>query len=66
VHVFVKKDDAEGVDHYYLGEATAHDAVQTSMPDGDGRSLPVVAMQLRFDEPVQQGLYDYFRPRVFA
>ena len=26
VHVFVKKDDAEGADFYYLGEAVAHDA----------------------------------------
>ena len=63
VHVFVKKDDAEGTDHYYLGQATAHDAVQTVMPDGKGGALPVVEMHLRFDEPVRQGLFDYFSPR---
>lgn len=61
VHVFVKKDDVES-DHYYLGTATAHDAVQTSMPDKDGAALPVVTMTLRFAEPIKQGLYDYFRP----
>ena len=36
VHVFVKKDDVES-DHYYLGIAGAHDAVQTTMPDAKGR-----------------------------
>jgi len=61
VHVFVKKDDVES-DHYYLGAATAHDAVQATMPDKDGNALPVVTMTLRFAEPIKQGLYDYFRP----
>jgi superfamily II DNA or RNA helicase/HKD family nuclease len=61
VHVFVKKDDVES-DHYYLGVATAHDAVQTTMPDKDGVALPVVTMTLRFAEAISQGLYDYFRP----
>lgn len=61
VHVFVKKDDVES-DHYYLGPATAHGATETTMPDGSGESLPVVTMTLRFDEPISQGLFDYFRP----
>lgn len=60
VHVFVKKDDVES-DHYYLGIATAHEAVETTMPD-DGALLPVVTMSLRFEEPISQGLFDYFRP----
>lgn len=61
VHVFVKKDDVES-DHYYLGVATAHDAAETTMPDKTGAPLPVVVMTLRFEEPIKQGLYDYFRP----
>ena len=63
VHVFVKKDDVES-DHYYLGVATAYEAVETTMPDGDGALLPVVTMTLRFEEPISQGLFDYFRPDV--
>jgi hypothetical protein len=62
VHVFVKKDDAEGSDHYYLGRATAHEAEDTTMPDGNGNSLPVVRMMLKFDDPIKQGLFDYFHP----
>ncbi|MDP1876962.1 MAG: DUF3427 domain-containing protein [Actinomycetota bacterium] len=62
VHVFVKKDDAEGSDHYYLGPATATEAEETTMPDGDGRPLSVVTMLLKFDQPIKQGLFDYFHP----
>ncbi len=60
VHVFVKKDDAEGTDHYYLGCAAAQEAIETSMPRKDGQPLSVVQMILKFDEPVKQGLFDYF------
>ena len=62
LHVFVKKDDADGGDHYYLGQATAHDATETTMPGTQGEPLPVVTMLLRFDSPVTQGLFDYFHP----
>lgn len=60
LHVFVKKDDAEGSDHYYLGQASAHDATETTMPDSRGEDLPVVKMMLRFETPIAQGLFDYF------
>lgn len=62
IHVFVKKDDAEGSDHYYLGQAVVDDAEETSMSNDDGQSLPVVAMTLKFDVPIKQGLFDYFHP----
>lgn len=59
IHVFVKKDDAEGSDHYYLGKAQVAEAVETQMA---GEALPVVEMTLKFDEPIKQGLFDYFHP----
>ncbi|GAA5108867.1 DUF3427 domain-containing protein [Alloalcanivorax gelatiniphagus] len=59
IHVFVKKDDAEGSDHYYLGQAHVAEAVETQMA---GEALPVVEMTLKFDEPIKQGLFDYFHP----
>jgi superfamily II DNA or RNA helicase/HKD family nuclease len=66
LHVFVKKDDAEGGDHYYLGQATAHEAIETTMPDAQGEKLPVVSMLLRFESPISQGLFDYFAPSTTA
>jgi len=62
IHVFVKKDDAEGSGHYYLGRATAHDAEQTTMAKGE--PLPVVRMLLKFERPIDGGLYSYFHPEV--
>jgi superfamily II DNA or RNA helicase/HKD family nuclease len=59
IHVFVKKDDADGSDHYYLGKAKVTDAVETRMAGG---GLPVVEMTLTFEEPIKQGLFDYFHP----
>jgi superfamily II DNA or RNA helicase/HKD family nuclease len=60
IHVFVKKDDAEGSDHYHLGQAKVTEAIETKMAGDDGRELPVVEMTLKFDEPIKQGLFDYF------
>lgn len=62
IHVFVKKDDAEGSDHYYLGQAIVDEAIETEMAGDAGQPLPVVAMTLKFQEPIKQGLFDYFRP----
>ncbi|ACZ32079.1 type III restriction protein res subunit [Xylanimonas cellulosilytica DSM 15894] len=60
LYVFVKKDDAEGTGFYFLGQATAHDAEEATMPDASGNSLDVVRMILRFEKPVETALFDYF------
>jgi len=64
IHVFAKKDDAEGSDFYYLGRAVAAEAEQTTMPDDHGNELSVVRMVLNFDEPIDIAVYDYFHPVV--
>lgn len=54
--IFVKKDDAEGTDFVYLGQAkTPRDAQQTTID-----SKPIVSMRLDLVHPLQTGLYDYF------
>lgn len=64
LHVFVKKDDAEGSGFYYLGQAQSSDAEQTTMLSAEGASLDVVRMLLRFDEPIESALFDYFHPEI--
>jgi hypothetical protein len=60
-HVFVQRSGLhEKKNHYYLGEASAHDARETTMANDKGKRLPVVEMTLKFDSPVRQGLFDYF------
>lgn len=64
LHVFVKKDDSEGSDFFYLGVARASQAANATMPDGKGSTLPVVTMLLKFEEPIPAALFDYFHPAL--
>ncbi|MCH8564422.1 DUF3427 domain-containing protein [Nesterenkonia sp. LB17] len=66
LHVFVKRDDADGTDFFYLGQARSEDAEETTMANEEGAPLPVVRMLLRFNEPVPHSLYDYFHPTLTA
>ncbi|MGO1320992.1 MAG: DUF3427 domain-containing protein [Galactobacter sp.] len=59
LHLFTKKDDAEGSDFYYLGSASPSDPKQTTMPGGDGKDLNVVTMTLSLDSAIESALYDY-------
>lgn len=60
-HVFVQKDNAD--DFFYLGRAAAEQAVDTKMADG---KTSVVRMLLKFDEPIDAALFDYFHPLITA
>jgi hypothetical protein len=62
LHVFAKKDDAEGTDFYYLGRAKSQDARQTKMAEGN--KLEVVSMTLGLASPIESSLYDYFATRA--
>ncbi|MGO3042443.1 DUF3427 domain-containing protein, partial [Ancrocorticia populi] len=52
LHLFAKKDDAEGTDFYYLGEAVPREPVQEQMPSDDGDLLNVVTMKLDLERPL--------------
>lgn len=63
IHFFVKKDNGEGNDFYYLGEVKldSKSIAQEQMKDKNGKILPVVTMNLQFKEPVSNKLYHYLR-----
>ncbi|WP_147802820.1 DUF3427 domain-containing protein [Alkalicoccus halolimnae] len=67
LHLFVKKDDDEGRDFYYLGEVKPDRASikDTTMPDAQGRELPVVTMNLLLKESVDQQIYDYLHEDMY-
>ncbi|QHS21805.1 DEAD/DEAH box helicase [Virgibacillus sp. MSP4-1] len=58
VHIFVKKDDDEGKDFYYLGKADIdQDTIkQTKMEDSD---KPVVCMNMVMEKSIDYKLYQY-------
>lgn len=59
--LFVQKSTDEGLEFYYLGDVRPDPEkfVQRSMPDGKGKSVPVVEMQLNLAYPVKDSLYRY-------
>lgn len=61
LHLFVKKDDDEGTDFYYLGEVTPDkNAVEQSMMnDKNGKEIPVVHMHLVMEKSLESKLYHY-------
>lgn len=64
LHVFVKKDDAEGAEFFYLGKADSRNAQQTLMSGKDQEQLDVVTMDLHFAEAIDTALYDYLSPNI--
>lgn len=66
LHVFVKKDDAEGNDFFYLGQAFASNEAETTMPDDTGKPTPVVTMNLNLNSPIETQLFDYLRTHLPA
>ncbi len=66
IHIFVKKDDDEGNDFYYLGEALPdqNSVEETTMPNDKGEELPVVTMDLLLKDSVDQPFYDYLHENM--
>ena len=63
IHLFVKKEDSEGTDHYYLG--TIHPQVdkitEERQPDGRGGTLPILRVPMLLDREVGMETYHYLR-----
>ncbi|MFS0862042.1 DUF3427 domain-containing protein [Fredinandcohnia sp. 179-A 10B2 NHS] len=61
LHIFVKKDDDEGSDFYYLGMAhpKKDTAVQTVMLDKNDKEIPVVTLELTLEHAIEPKLYHY-------
>lgn len=61
IELFIKKDDNEGTDFYYIGKMkTDFDSKeQTQIPNEKGQLLPVVNLQFDIFPAVPQNLYNY-------
>ncbi len=61
IHIFVKKDDDEGNDFYYLGKALpAQNTIkQEEMRDKNNNQISVVTMNMVMETPVKYELYHY-------
>ncbi|MFD2638692.1 DUF3427 domain-containing protein [Piscibacillus salipiscarius] len=63
IHIFIKKDDDEGKDFYYLGRAKPDKStvIQDRMLDKHGKEIPVVHMNMLLENPVEYRLFKYIR-----
>ena len=59
IMLFVKKNDGEGSDFYYMGQLKYNSFTDTTMKDKDGADVPVVNIQFDMENPVPQNLYNY-------
>ncbi|MFJ7935266.1 DUF3427 domain-containing protein [Sporosarcina sp. NPDC096371] len=61
IHIFVKKDDDEGTDFYYLGRGVPDKSsvAEDRMTDKNGKELPVVHMNMVMEQAVEGKLYRY-------
>lgn len=61
LHLFIKKDDDEGGDFYYLGQALPdkESVEQALMLDKNSKEIPVVHMHLTLEHTVDAKLYNY-------
>ncbi|OZI13360.1 NgoFVII family restriction endonuclease [Bacillaceae bacterium SAS-127] len=63
IHIFVKKDNDEGRDFYYLGKSIPDPSSieQTTMKDKHDKEIPVVCMNLVLEQPVRHQLYHHIK-----
>ncbi|MGG0847085.1 DUF3427 domain-containing protein [Peribacillus simplex] len=63
IHIFVKKDDDEGKDFYYLGKALPdkNTVQQTVMKDENKKELPVVQMNMVMEQSIDSKIYHYIK-----
>ncbi len=63
--LFIKKNNDEGDDFYYMGDVTPNlnEVVQTKMSDNNGKQIPVVKIRFSLLNPVTTSVYDYLQEK---
>lgn len=61
IHLFVKKDDSEGSDHYYLGTLSFDlaDVAEEKRPNSNGEQAPILRVPFTLNQPVARDTYRY-------
>ena len=63
IHLFVKKEDAEGTDHYYLGTVRPQvDGIEVKeQPNDSGEKKPILRVPMLLDHEVTMGTFRQLR-----
>lgn len=57
--LFIKKSDSEGSDFYYMGDMLPISFNPTTIKNGGGAELPIVNIQYKMLQPVEEKMYEY-------
>lgn len=60
LHLLVKKSDKDNTAFFYLGKVSPSSSRDTQMPGKDAKPVNVVEMKLHLEQPVSDGLFDFF------
>ena len=60
VDLFMKKDDEEDNQFFYIGAMHPIKLKQTTIKDNEGNDLPIVNVIFEFKENIRKDIYDYF------
>jgi superfamily II DNA or RNA helicase/HKD family nuclease/SOS-response transcriptional repressor LexA len=63
--LFIKKNNDEGMDFYYMGEVSPelNQVEQTTMSDNNGKQISVVKIRFNLSNPVISSMYNYFQEK---
>ncbi len=59
IYLFVKKEDAEGKDFYFLGEIVPIKDIETTIVGKNDRKLPIVNFEFKMLDEVREDIYDF-------
>ena len=61
IPLFVKKEDGEGTDFYYLGlmHPIKNSEKNGTIKTDDGKDVPIVNIIFKMEKPVREDIYDY-------
>jgi SOS-response transcriptional repressor LexA len=63
--LFIKKNNDEGMDFYYMGNVTPelNQVEQTTMPNDGGKQLSVVKIRFNLTDPLTSSMYNYLQEK---
>ena len=64
--LFIKKNNDEGMDFYYMGDVISelNRVEQTTMRDNKGKQIPVVKIRFNLKSPVSAAMYNYLQENL--
>jgi superfamily II DNA or RNA helicase len=66
IELFLKKDDYDGSDFYYLGELIYlnHSQTEITVSKDTGKTVPIVNIHFKMKNPVKEDIYDYLHKNL--